>query len=130
MTSEEIQAFLSKAHNAIIGINRATGGPQLTPVWYGWDGTSFFFSTTRDRTKYLNLKRDPAISLIVDEPATHTYIVAYGRAEILEKYPEDLLRSIVEKYLPAEQINSAVQGIINDPNRVLVRLQPEKLLSR
>lgn len=41
MTSEEMQTLLSKANNAIVGVNRAEGGPQLTPVWYAWDGTSF-----------------------------------------------------------------------------------------
>jgi len=71
MTSEEMQALLSKPNNAIIGINRANGGPQLTPVWFAWDGKSFFFSTTKDRTKYLNLKRNPSITLIVDDLESH-----------------------------------------------------------
>ena len=101
MTSQEIQTLLSKSNNAIIGVNRVNGGPQLTPVWYAWDGTSFFFTTTKDRVKYLNIKRNPSISLIVDDLETHKYVVAYGRAEIIEQNFGELLHPIVKKYAPA-----------------------------
>jgi hypothetical protein len=42
MISEEMQTLLSKPNNAIVGVNRADGGPQLTPVWFEWDGTSLY----------------------------------------------------------------------------------------
>lgn len=129
MASEEIQALLSKPNNAIVGVNRAVGGPQLTPVWYAWDGTSFFFTTTKDRTKYLNLKRDSSISLIVDDLTTHKYVVAYGRAEIIEQNVAERARPIIKKYVPTEQIEQWVKMIGNDPSRVLVVLHPEKVLT-
>ena len=129
MTSQEIQTLLSKANNAIVGVNRAVGGPQLTPVWYAWDGTSFFFSTTKERAKYLNLKRDSSISLIVDDLETHKYVVAYGRAEVIEQNIGELTRPIIAKYVPADQLEQSVKMIGNDPGRVLVVLHPEKMLT-
>ena len=129
MTSEEMKAFLLKPNNAIVGVNRTVGGPQLTPVWYAWDGTSFFFSTTKDRAKYLNLKRDPSISLIVDDLATHKYVVAYGRAEIIEQNAAELARPIIEKYVPADRVEQLVTMMKNDPSRVLVALHPEKVVT-
>jgi hypothetical protein len=50
---------LAKPNHAIIGLNRAAGAPQLTVVWYRWDGTSFFFRTTKESAKHYNLKREP-----------------------------------------------------------------------
>src|SRR2546425_3285589 len=129
MTSQEIQTLLSKSNNAIVGVNRADGGPQLTPVWYAWDGTSFIFSTTKERAKYFNLKRDPSISLIVDDIATHKYVVAYGRAEIIEQDVAELARPIIEKYAPPERAEQMVEMVRNDPQRVLVVLRPEKMLT-
>jgi PPOX class probable F420-dependent enzyme len=129
MTSEEMQILLSKAKNAIVGVNRTDGGPQLTPVWYAWDGTSFFFTTTKDRFKYFNIKRDPSISLIVDDFEMHKYVVAYGRAEIIEQNFGELLRPIVKKYAPADQIEQRIKMITDDPSRVLVVLQPEKIVT-
>jgi PPOX class probable F420-dependent enzyme len=129
MTSEEMQALLSAPNNAIVGVNRAEGGPQLTPVWYVWDGTSFYFTTTKDRAKYPNLKREPSISLIVDDLATHKYVTAYGRAEIIEQNVGERARPIVEKYVPADKVDQWVQMINNDPKRVLVVLRPEKIIT-
>jgi PPOX class probable F420-dependent enzyme len=129
MTSEEMQALLSAPNNAIIGVNRAEGGPQLTPVWYAWDGTSFYFTTTKDRAKYPNLKRDSSISLIVDDLATHKYVTVYGRAEIIEQNVGEGARPIIKKYVPADKIDQWVQMINNDPKRVLVVLHPEKIIT-
>jgi PPOX class probable F420-dependent enzyme len=129
MTSEEMQALLSKPNNAIVGVNRTTGGPQLTPVWYAWDGTSFLFTMTKDRAKYLNLKRDPSISLIVDDLASHKYVVAYGRAEIIEQNVGELARPIIERYVPADRVEQSVTMVKNDPSRVLVVLYPEKVIT-
>ncbi len=130
MTSEEMQTLLSKSNNAIVGVNRTVGGPQLTPVWYAWDGTSFLFSTTKDRAKYLNLKRDPSISLIVDDLETHNYVVAYGRAEIIEQNVGELTRPIIAKYASADKFEQMIKMIEDDPGRVLVVLHPEKILTR
>ena len=129
MTIEELQALLSKTNNAIIGVNRTQGGPQLTPVWFAWDGTSFFFTTTKDRVKYINLQRDPSISLIVDDVETHKYVVAYGRAEIIEQDVAELARPIIEKYTSPERAEQMVQMVGNDPKRILVVLHPEKVLT-
>ena len=129
MTSEEMQKVLSKANNAVVGVNRAEGGPQLTPVWYTWDGTSFFFSTTKDRIKYVNIKRDPSISLIVDDLEARKYVVAYGRAEIIEHDYAELLRPIIRKYAPADRVEQMVKATTDDPSRVLVALRPDKIVT-
>ena len=129
MTTEEINTFLSQGNDAVVGVNRANGAPQLTVVWYAWDGKNFYFSTAKDRAKYLNIQRDPSISIIVDDFASHKYVVAYGRAEIVEENPEELVRSIIKKYVPAERVEQAVKGTVSDPSRIIVMLHAEKILT-
>jgi PPOX class probable F420-dependent enzyme len=130
MTEQEMEALLSQANNAIVGVNRATGGPQLTPVWYAWDGATFLFCTTKDRAKYWNIQRHPDISLIVDDLQTHKYVVAYGRAEVIEQDVGEGARPILQKYVPADQLEESVKQINDNPARVLVVLRPEKIISR
>jgi len=77
----------------------------------------------------LNLKRDPSISLIVDDFETHKYVAAYGRVEIIEQNVGELTRPIIERYVPADQVDRSVKMIGNDPNRVLVVVHPEKVLT-
>lgn len=130
MISEEMQTILSKPKNAIIAVNRAKGGPQLTPVWFYWDGTSFRFSTTKDRVKYLHIKRDPSISLIVDDLEAHKYIAAYGRAEVIEHNVGELARPIIQKYVSGDRLEQMVKMVNDDPNRVVVVLRPDKIVTR
>jgi PPOX class probable F420-dependent enzyme len=125
MTPEKITALLSKTNTAILGVNRVHGGPQLTPVWYFWDGETFRFSTTTDRAKYANLKRNPAMTLMVED--SEGYVAAFGEAEIIEAGFAELARPIIEKYM-ADRVDAGMK-IVTQPNRVLVRLHPEKLLS-
>lgn len=125
MSPEKIAALLSKTNTAIVGVNRVDGGPHLTPVWYFWDGATFRFTTTVDRAKYANLMRNPSMTLIVDDSAG--YVAAYGDAEIIVADFAELARPIIEKYM-ADRVEAGMKTV-TQPNRVLVRLRPEKLLS-
>jgi PPOX class probable F420-dependent enzyme len=128
MITEKQAALLAQPNTAVIGVNRVKGAPQLTSVWYVWDGKDFIFSTTKDRAKYVNIKRNPAISLLVGDSSTHTSVVAYGQAEIIEHDIATLARPLIEKYVTEAQREEALKGIINDPKRVMVVLHPEKIL--
>lgn len=130
MTPEERNEQLAKPLNAIVAVSRRAGGPQLTPVWFYWDGEAFFFSTTRSREKYKNIKRNPEISLILDDLAAHTYVAASGRAEIVEGDRERvvaLTAPIMEKYMPGRAKESAEQM---EPDRVVVVLRPRRIVTR
>ncbi len=124
-----MQTLLSKPNNAIVGVNRKEGAPQLTPVWFYWDGTSFYFSTTKDRAKYPNIQRDPSISLIIDDIESHKYVVAYGKAEIIEHDFADLARPLIKKYASPEQAEQIILMTVNNPQRVIVVLHPDKILT-
>jgi PPOX class probable F420-dependent enzyme len=130
MDAEALQTFLAQPHDAIISTNRVGKGPQLNPIWFLWDGEAFLFSTQKASVKYANIVRDPNISVIVNDPATHTYVVACGRAEIvgLEQYPE-LSNAIREKYVPADQRQqfAAASQDIERASRVVIVLKPQTL---
>jgi PPOX class probable F420-dependent enzyme len=128
MISGQQAALLAQPKIAIIGVNRASGAPQLTAVWFAWDGKDFSFSTCTDRAKYVNIKRNPAISLLVEDTATFTSVVAYGQAEIIEHNVAALTRPIIEKYVPEAQREERLKSIANDPHRVIVVLHPEKII--
>ena len=128
MSAEEIAAVLAKPIDAIIGLNRREGGPQLTPVWFLWDGTYFWFTTSRKRAKYPNLRRDPNMSVIVDDPQSHKYIAAYGLAKIITDNVADLMWPILKKYTPADQLGKWT-ATTQDPARVVIQLKPDKIVT-
>jgi PPOX class probable F420-dependent enzyme len=132
MIPQEMQDLLQHK-NAILAVNRPSGGPQVTPIWFIWDGEAFYFSTTKDRAKYTHIQRDPSISLIVD--GGPRYIAAYGKAEIIDPHEpglSGLIEQMVAKYVPPEQKEQAEQlrRRVQEPNRVIVKLRPEKVVAR
>ena len=131
MDTAALQAFLTQPHDAIIATNRPGKGPQLSPVWAVWDGESFVFTTTKDTAKHANIVRDPNISVIVNDPVTHTYVTAYGRAEMVgsERYPE-LWNALHEKYVPAEirEQSIAAGKVYEEAARSIIVLKPEKMV--
>ena len=129
MTPEERDAQLAKPLDAILAVPRRQGGPQLTPLWFYWDGAAFYFSTTRSRSKYLNIRHNPEISVIVDDLAAHKYIAAYGRAEIVEGDRERVVAltiPIMEKYMPGRAKDAATNM---EQDRVVVVLRPERIVT-
>src|SRR6266550_3498368 len=111
LTRDEIDAFLEERHTLVIAALRRDGWPQMTTIWYRWDGEAFWISTNRDRAKYKNIERDPRVTVLVDAPPRETSVAAYGRAEataynddayegalaIISRYVEDPLPYLEER---------------------------------
>jgi PPOX class probable F420-dependent enzyme len=131
--SEQINAFLSTPsfRDAILAVNRPEGGPQVTPVWFIWDGEAFWLSIRNHSAKYRYMRRDQNISVLVDEPDNARYVLAYGRAEIFDENlrAHPVLRSMLEKYDVSKEEMEKGLDELSRPERVLVRLRPEKMLS-
>lgn len=83
-TNEVIEAFLAEPRNAIVIGLRRDGTPQATPNWFNWDGQHFFVSTTRKRAKYPIFKRDPRVSLLIDDAEGRRYVAVAGTVEVRE----------------------------------------------
>jgi len=134
VSSEQINAFLSNPslRNAILAVNRPEGGPQLTPVWYIWDGEAFWLSIRNHSAKYRYMQRDQDISILVDEPASARYVLAYGRAAFLDENlrAHPVLRSMLEKYNVSNEEMEEGLDELSSPERVLVKLHPERMLAR
>lgn len=129
MISQEAQDLLTQRNNAIIAVSRPSGGPQVTPVWYLWDGEAFYFSITRDRAKYSNIKRNPSISLIVDNNSKGPgYVAAYGVAQIIEHDFADVATRLIAKYVSSEQMEQMTKVVLA-PERIVIKLVPEKVVT-
>lgn len=130
LTQDKINTFLNGKHNAILATIKQDGSPQLTPVIYRWDGEQFWVSTTKDRAKYINIQRDPRISLCIDEAKTSTTVIATGKAQLTENALWADTLKIVERYRSPEQAAAYVKSMQdkNEP-RVLIVLKPEKIIS-
>ncbi|QBD75000.1 hypothetical protein EPA93_02920 [Ktedonosporobacter rubrisoli] len=123
MISQKTQELLRQCKTATIAINRPGRSPQTTPVWCIWQEEAFYFSTLTTRATYRNIRRDPAISLIVYDGAD--FAAAYGKAHIIEHDFTALVEQIVRRYVPHEK-QQEWAALLSQPDRVMVKLQPER----
>lgn len=125
-TTEQINDFLSERRNATIATINKNGTPQLTPVVFYWDGSTFYISVTKETIKYKNLTRDPRISLVVDDVLGHHCVIATGKATIQEQDIWPMTEKIMYKYYGPEEGAPYIEQL-KKQNRVLIVLKPTKV---
>lgn len=85
MNPEQAREFIARHHRGVLATIKRDGRPQLSNVVYAFDHDGKLrISTTRDRAKTRNLRRDPRVSLLVLGDDWQQYVVVEGTAEIEE----------------------------------------------
>jgi PPOX class probable F420-dependent enzyme len=135
MTEEQIDEFLQAPRNAVLATNRIDGPPQISAVWYLYEGGKIHISIGADSAKYYSLKRDPRVSICVDGGHRDARAVTiYGTAELVEDdsaWRNDMLFRITRRYMDSDEqaldLNvEAASGAVE----VLVILTPTKIFAR
>ncbi|MFE1268769.1 pyridoxamine 5'-phosphate oxidase family protein [Streptomyces sp. NPDC058757] len=82
----ELSRLLDRQRFGVLASVRSTGHPHLSTVLYQWDAEQrvLRISSTADRLKVRQLRRDPHTSLHVSGPDVWSFAVAEGEAEILD----------------------------------------------
>ncbi len=126
--ADKLRAFLAEPRNVMVGAIRRDGRPQMTPNWFYWDGARFYISTTRTRAKYKNLRRDPRVQLVLDDPTAFRTVVIDGTAEFWEDIDRGLpfFKKITEKHGRPAATDEAWRERLTNEQRVLLVIHPEK----
>ena len=132
MTPEEITAFLTEGtRTAKLATTMADGGPHVMPVWFIVEDGEIVFNTGADTVKGRNLRRDPRVSIAVDEEqAPFGFVHIRGRVTLSED-PAELVRTatlIGGRYMGADRAREFGErnGV---PGELLVRLRPERTIA-
>jgi PPOX class probable F420-dependent enzyme len=93
--------LLQKAAFANLATLNADGSPQVTPVWFDFDGTNLRMNTARGRMKDRNLRRDPRIAVSIMDPENpYRYIGIQGRViEMTENGADAHIDKLAKKYI-------------------------------
>jgi PPOX class probable F420-dependent enzyme len=134
MISDGFAELIGVRRQGVLVTLRKDGWPQLSNVNYGWDAQSqtIRISTTDDRAKTQNLRRDPRASFHVTSDDFWSYAVVDGRAD-LSAVAKDPYDAAVEELI---DLYRAVQGehpdwddyraaMVRD-RRLVVRLRAER----
>jgi PPOX class probable F420-dependent enzyme len=86
LTDRELSELLRQRQFGVLASVRSTGHPHLSTVLYDWNAEERILrvSSTADRLKVRQLRRDPLTSLHVSGPDVWSFAVAEGEAEIVD----------------------------------------------
>jgi PPOX class probable F420-dependent enzyme len=123
------QQFLSSHHRAVLTTFRRDGRPQISPVLCGVDAEGrVIVSSTEDRAKVRNLRRDPRVAAcVITERFFGAWVAVEGTAEVVP-LPE-AMEGLVEYYrlLSGEHPNwDEYREAMRTEQRVLIRFAIEK----
>jgi PPOX class probable F420-dependent enzyme len=118
-----LDLFKGKKAFANLATVMPDGRPQVTPVWFDYDGENLIFNSARGRQKDLNVRRDPRVSLsIVDPENPYRYVEIRGRVtDITQEGADDSINKLAKKYLGVDKYPYAQPGEV----RVLYKVRPE-----
>jgi PPOX class probable F420-dependent enzyme len=109
---------------ACLGTVMPSGAPQVTPVWFDFDGKYFRVNSAKGRVKDRNMRRNPAVSLAIVDPANpYRYLGVQGRVvEITEQGADAHIDSLAKKYLGKDHYPFRQAGEV----RVIYKIAPER----
>lgn len=109
---------------AALGTVMPDGRPQVTPVWFDYDGKNLIFNSARGRQKDLNVRRDPRVTLTVLDPENpYRYLEVRGRVtDITQEGARDMINRLAKKYMGADKYPGPPDEV-----RVTYTIKPEKV---
>ncbi|MEW2358496.1 PPOX class F420-dependent oxidoreductase [Spirillospora sp. NPDC029432] len=132
MTDGEWRAFVSEGtRTGKIGVTRGDGAPHVTPIWFVLDGDDLLFNTAASGLKGRALRREPRVSICVDDQAPpFSFVMIQGEASVSEDLDEVRRWATVigTRYMGAERGEEfgARNGV---PGEYLVRVRITKVVA-
>ena len=133
MSEEEVRAFMRRgSRTGKLATIRADGSPHVAPVWFDFDDATgdLIFLTHGESLKGRNLRRDPRVSIAVDEEE-----MPFGWARIdgvatRSEDPDELLRWATEtcrRYVGDDRADEFGRrnGV---PGELVVRVRPTRIV--
>jgi len=117
--------LLTKKAFASLATVMADGSPQVTPVWFDFDGTHVRVNSAKGRVKDRNMRRNGRVALsILDPENPYRHMAIRGRVEeITEAGADAHIDSLSKKYLGKDRYPNRRP----DEVRVIYRIRPERV---
>ena len=141
MSDEELRDFVAGSQTIVINSIGADGVPHPMPMWFGVeDDGAIVMTTFRKSQKIRNLRRDPRVSLLVEDGTVYSELrgaVLYGTAELIDDSERviDILAAVATRNQPAPDAEAmkgmrAVLSKTATSGRRAFRISMTRLLSR
>lgn len=134
---ELIEAVLAEPVLARLATtNPKTLQPHVVPVWFAWDGEHVWISSFVSTRKIRDLKINPRGAVLIEskQEGGKLQAVLLEGAVALVTHPRELVREMASqiyiRYLGPQGVKEAEpQSWLKDPENLLIKLTPERIMS-
>ena len=122
---EEFKDLFGKVAYANIATVMPDGSPQVTPVWFYYDGNYLRVNSAKGRVKDKNMRRNKNVALSIQDPDNaYRYLAVRGKVDdITEEGADAHIDSLAKKYLGKDKYPFRGTGEV----RVIYKIRPEKV---
>jgi PPOX class probable F420-dependent enzyme len=122
---EEFKDLFGKVAYANIATVMPDGTPQVTPVWFDYDGNYLRVNSAKGRVKDKNMRRNKNVALSIQDPDNaYRYLAVRGKVDdITEEDADAHIDSLAKKYLGKDKYPFRGPGEV----RVIYKIRPEKV---
>ena len=122
---EEFKDLFGKVAYANIATVMPYGGPQVTPVWFDYDGNYLRVNSAKGRVKDKNMRLNKNVALSIQDPDNaYRYLAVRGKVDdITEEGADAHIDSLAKKYLGKDKYPFRGPGEV----RVIYKIRPEKV---
>lgn len=116
LLKDEAKAF------AYLATNMKDGTPQVTPLWFNWDGEYIWINSAVGRAKDQNMRERPHVAIVISDPHNpYRYIQIRGR---VIDFTEDGAREHIDT-LAMKYTGASYDRTYRGETRVKYKIQPE-----
>jgi len=121
---DQYKDLFSKKAFANLATLMPDGSPQVTPVWFDFDGSHILVNSAKGRVKDKNMRRNKEVALSIQDPDNaYRYLAIQGKVvEITEQGADAHIDSLAKKYLGKDKYPFAAPGEV----RVIYKIRPDK----
>jgi PPOX class probable F420-dependent enzyme len=122
---EQYKDLLTKKAFAHLATLMKDGSPQVTPVWFDYDGTYVRVNTAKGRWKDKNMRNRPKVALSIPDPDNpYRYMQIRGKvAEVTENGADEHIDSLAKKYLGQDKYPFRQPGEV----RVIYKIEVDRV---
>ena len=122
---EEFKDLFGKVAYANIATVMPDGTPQVTPVWFDYDGNYLRVNSAKGRVKDKNMRHNKNVALSIQDPDNaYRYLAVRGKVDdITEEGADAHIDSLAKKYLGKDKYPFRGPGEV----RVIYKIRPEKV---
>lgn len=126
--SDKARGFLEEKRFAVLATINPDSTPQLSTMWYELDGEEILMNTMVGRVKERNLRRDPRISICIEDG--YSYLTLSGTARLIDdqETAQADIKRLAARYHNPEKAEQMMRDQFSKQQRVTIRMAIERIV--